>query len=176
VRFATQSRRASISKPFAAPGVTDAVDSIFKDLYSAVRTSTFHAKVSKPTLLPLDVVDRQDVLDALARLAGLYLKLVEHVLSVRRPGGGMFQGGFDMLIGDRVAELEVWVTDDPVPMEENQKTLNPEEGSFVRLPRAPRLPSTRPSCASFSAKQKSRTWRSCRASRALPPSRRTGTP
>jgi len=87
--------------------------------------------VSRPTLLPLDSVDREDVLAALARLAGLYLALVEDTLGIRRAGGFMFGGGFDLLIGNRVGDFAIHVTDDQVRMDGNETMINPS-GGLVR--------------------------------------------
>jgi hypothetical protein len=113
---------------FGRKDAHDPVAAIVEDLYSATRTATFHAKADKPTLLPLDAVDRSTVLDNLSRLAGLYLELVHRTLDVRRTGGGMFKGGFDMLIGGIANELEIHVTDDPVRMEKAHAVINPGGG------------------------------------------------
>jgi len=113
---------------FAAPGAVDPADSIRQELYSDTRTATFHAKVGAPTLLPLDAVDRRAVLASLSRLAGLYLDLVQRTLGVRRPSGGMFRPGFDMLIGNIVEELQIHVTDDPIPMQKTDTVINPGGG------------------------------------------------
>jgi hypothetical protein len=113
---------------FAAPGAVDPADSIRQELYSDTRTATFHAKVGAPTLLPLDAVDRRAVLASLSRLAGLYLDLVQRTLGVRRPSGGMFRAGFDMLIGNIVEEIQIHVTDDPIPMQKTDTVINPRGG------------------------------------------------
>jgi hypothetical protein len=118
---------------FAPKGATDPVAAIVADLYSATRTATFHAKADKRTLLPLDSVDRSVVLDSLSRLARLYLELVLRTLGVRRPGGGMFKGGFDMFIGRGVKGLQVHVTDDPVRADRSQTVINPGGGRVRAL-------------------------------------------
>jgi hypothetical protein len=118
---------------FAPPDAVDPADSIRQELYSDTRTATFHAKVGARTLLPLDAVDRRAVLASLSRLAGLYLALVEKTLGVRRPSGGMFRAGFDMLIGNIVEELQIHVTDDPTPMQETDTVINPGGGVVKAL-------------------------------------------
>src|SRR5207248_5406917 len=98
---------------------------IRRDLYRAVRTATFHSKSVRVTLLPLDAVDRGRVLDALSRLARLYLALAHHILGLRRAGGGVFAGGFNMFIGDVVKDLQVSVTDDTKRAEKTDTVVNP---------------------------------------------------
>jgi hypothetical protein len=68
------------------------------------------------------------VADRLSRLAGLYLALVEQTLGVRRGGGAVMKGGFDMMVGGLVADLEVHVTDDEIPIDETATSVNPGGG------------------------------------------------
>lgn len=118
---------------FAPKDSEDPADSIRKDLYSATRTATFHAKADRDTRLPLDAVDRAVVLDALSRLARLWLALVERTLGVRRPGGGFFRGGFDMLVRGFVEKLEIHVTDDPSRWDPSDTIVNPAGGLVKAL-------------------------------------------
>jgi hypothetical protein len=122
--------------PFAPEGATDPVEAIRSDLYQEARTATFHAKADRPTLLPLDAVDRSVVLDALSRLARLWLALAEHILGLRRKGGGIFAGGFD-LIGSVVEDLEIRVTDDSTRAEDSETVANPGGGPVKPLESRP---------------------------------------
>ena len=122
---------------FAAPSEADPIEAIIRDLYSATRTATFHAKVDQPTLLPLDPVDRVAVNISLTRLSSLYLALVEQRLGVRRPSGAVMRGGFELMIASPVQELQISVTDDPVRFDETHTTINPGGGLVHRLDTRP---------------------------------------
>jgi hypothetical protein len=122
---------------FAADGSIDPPLDIRSDLYRDVRTATFHAKADRDTLLPLDAVDRGEVLDALSRIAGLYLALAEHILGMRRPGGGVFVGGFNMMVGNVVDDLDLTATDDPTRAQESDTDVNPGGGTVLQLESRP---------------------------------------
>lgn len=128
-RALTAAAEAGVPLATNAPaGARDPVPAIRHDLYSDVRTATFHAKASGITLLPLDPVDRGAVLDSLSRLAGLYLELVSVTLGVRRRSGAFFRAGFDLMFGDPFAESVVHVTDDEAPVDASSTSVNPSGG------------------------------------------------
>jgi hypothetical protein len=119
--------------PFAPDGSTDPAEDIRAELYGDVRTATFHAKSGRTTLLPLDAVDRGRVLDALSRLARLYLALAQHILGQRRPEGGVALGGFELSVGRVVDQFEVNVTDDPARADASDTVANPGGGTIIPM-------------------------------------------
>jgi hypothetical protein len=118
----------------APPNAADPVAAIRSDLYSDIRTATFHAKAGARTLLPLDPVDRRAVLERLGRLAGLYLELVERILGARRLAGAVAKAGFDKMFGSLIPELVVHVTDDEVRFDEDASSVNPGGGRVKTIP------------------------------------------
>jgi hypothetical protein len=122
---------------YAPPGATDLVQAIRQELYSDVRTATFHAKVGAPSLLPLDPVDRRAVVESLGRLAGLYLDLAQRVLNTRRFAGAVMKGGFDLMVGSLVAEVKVQVTDDETRIDADSTSVNPGGGRVEAMATRP---------------------------------------
>lgn len=117
---------------FAPPGAADPLNSIYEDLKNT-RNAIFHAKNTRPHLLPHEWPQRPAVLSSLRRLSSLYLKLADPLLHLRRPSGGVYAGGFKLMTQHLDKSLVIHVTDDEAPVGPDTATINPGGGRVVSL-------------------------------------------
>ena len=118
---------------FVPAGAGEPVQQLWDELYRDVRSAIFHAKSSRPTILPHGGDRRREVADSLRRATSLYLALAEHVLHVRRPSGGIFAGFWTMQTDSLVDRLTIVATDDPLPVSDSDDTVNPGGGLVVTM-------------------------------------------
>lgn len=119
---------------FASPGASDPVAAIVRDLYSATRTNVFHAKSSRPHVLPGERAAVRRVRQNIEPLAGLYLAVVDHELGMRRAAGGMTLHGFDSLAASGLWDtVTLTVSDDPSRFDPADEVFNPAGGAVVPL-------------------------------------------
>jgi hypothetical protein len=118
--------------PFAPPGAADPLIAIYDDLRKT-RNAVFHAKSTRPHLLPHEWPKRAAVVSSLGRLSRLYLKLVDAGLQVRRPSGGFFASGFKLMTQHLDKSVVIHVTDDEAPVDPDTATINPGGGRVVSL-------------------------------------------
>ncbi len=119
--------------PFAPPGAADSLSSIYDDLYVNTRNAVFHAKSTRPHLLPHEWPERAAVVSSLRRLSRLYLKLVDAHLQLRRPSSGFYASGFKLMTQHLDKSLVIHVTDDETPVGPDTATINPGGGRVVSL-------------------------------------------
>jgi hypothetical protein len=110
------------------------IDLAYSYFYDEARTHLFHAKASRGPLLPSEQAGNNLFVLRHRRLTDLYLGLLEHVTGVRRPSGGLFKGGFDLMIGFVDVEPVIEVTDDPAPTDPDGTSINPDGGMLVQAP------------------------------------------
>ena len=93
----------------------------YKYFYDDLRTHLFHAKASRQPTLPHDTAAARDLAERHERLTRLYLDLLSAMTGVRRAGGGVMIGGFEMIAAALDDSPRVLVSDDPEP-------FDPDEG------------------------------------------------
>lgn len=108
----------------------------YEYFYDQLRVSIFHAKGSRGPRLPQDVAGMADLAERHERLTRLYLDLLDEVTQVRRAGGGMTYGGFDLMTPELEPGSEVHLTDDPAPCAKSDTSVNPSGNSVVAAPAA----------------------------------------
>jgi hypothetical protein len=119
---------------FAPPGTPDPVAAIVRDLYSATRTNVFHAKSSRPHVLPGDRAAIRRVRQSIEPLAGLYLAVVEQELGMRRAAGGMTLYHFNAMVSSGLWDtMTLMLSDDPSPFDSAHEDFNPTGGAVVPL-------------------------------------------
>jgi hypothetical protein len=118
---------------FAPAGATDPVQALWDELYRDRRSALFHAKSSRVYLLPHSSAKRREVMESLRRITSLYLAVAEKVISIRRPGGGIFAGFWRMQTDSLVGRLEIVATDDAAPFSADDTQVNPSGGRIVAL-------------------------------------------
>jgi hypothetical protein len=132
---------------YAPPASIDPPDDIYQDVYARTRTAIFHAKQGRAAFLPQHPSTRADVVDTLERLSRLYLDLVDKALGVRRTGGGMTLGGFNLAMQSFInATSEVAISDDDSPLDRNDTAVNPGGGSVAQFAAAYDPNLDRPGC------------------------------
>lgn len=109
---------------FVPQGTPDPVQALWDDLYRDVRSALFHAKASRPTIVPHGSNQRQEIAESLTRATALYLALAKYVLHIRRPGGGIFAGFWRMQTDALVGRLSIVATDDPAPVSPDDEDVN----------------------------------------------------
>jgi hypothetical protein len=129
---------------FVPTGTADPVLHLFNDLYIAMRSAMSHAKSGRPILLPQDEHERRAVTDSLRVLVAFFLRLAEKHLGARRPGGGMFAGGFKMMFGSALDQMKVHVSDDESPFDARDTLPNPGGGAMRELTTAAPIEAPRP--------------------------------
>jgi len=119
---------------FAPPGVRDPVAAIVRDLYSVTRTGVFHAKASRPHVLPGERAAVRRVRQKIELLAGVYLAVVESELGARRVASGISLHAFDaMVTSDLWKTMTLAVSDDPSAFDPADEKFNPSGGNVVPL-------------------------------------------
>lgn len=119
---------------FASLGARDPVAAIVRDLYSVTRTGVFHAKSTRPHVLPGDRAAVRRVREMIEPLAGVYLAVVERELGARRAASGITLHAFEAMVSSDLWEtMTIAVSDDPSPFDPADETLNPSEGHVVPL-------------------------------------------
>jgi hypothetical protein len=125
-------------------GTSDPVQYLFDELYVNMRSAMSHAKSGRPVLLPQDESERRAIVDSLKRLVGLFLKLADTHLGLRRPGGAMFAGAFRMMFGPALDRMTMYVSDDESPFDASDSAPNPAGGVMRELAMAAHVESPRP--------------------------------
>jgi hypothetical protein len=132
---------------YAPPESTNPPADICEDIYTRTRTAIFHAKQGRPTLLPQHHGPRAGVVDTLERLSRLYLDLVNTYLGLRRTGGGMTLGGFNLAMQSFInTTSEVAISDDHSPLDPDDTVVNPDGGSVAQFAAAYDPALDRPGC------------------------------
>ena len=98
-------------------GPASAEETLYQELYVSLRTTVFHAKTNRPTLLPRHEPDRKLVLAGLKRLRDLYLAIVERHHRMRRLTGVIFPLGAQVMLSPIFDHLRVFVTSDESPVD-----------------------------------------------------------
>jgi len=120
--------------PFATPGATDPVQDLYDELYVRTRTALFHAKTSRPSILPhAPGPDRRLVASMVARLVQMYIALAEKELGTCFASGGFSAHAFDKMTDPSRIQLRLHITDDPVAASLDSKVVNPSGGAVVDL-------------------------------------------
>jgi len=133
---------------YAPPGSIDPPAAIYQDVYAQTRTAIFHAKQGRTVFLPQHLgTTRAGVVDTLERLSRLYLDLVDKALGVRRTGGGMTLGGFNLAMQPLInTTSEVAISDDDSPLDPDDTAVNPGGGSVAQFAAAYDPNLDRPGC------------------------------
>jgi hypothetical protein len=98
-------------KRFLPGQPTNAVDAFMNLIYEDLRTAVFHAKTSRPVVLPQsDPSARRKLVDGLRLLGEVVKALAEHQLHVRRPSGGIFAGFWRMQTSGPAQQAKLAVT------------------------------------------------------------------
>jgi hypothetical protein len=108
-------------------------DAVFSELYEQIRTSIFHAKNGRPVLLPQDQAHRKTVAAAKERYTRLYLDLATKELDVVFTSGAITTAGFSILVEPALAQLRLYVTDDPGTGGEADTAISPADCASVAL-------------------------------------------
>ena len=111
----------------------DPVQYLFDELYVNMRSAMSHAKSGRPVLLPQDESERLKIVGSLKRLVGLFLKLAEAHLGLRRAGGAMFAVAFRMMFGPALDQMTLYVSDDESPIDASDSVPNPAGGLLREL-------------------------------------------
>jgi hypothetical protein len=114
-------------------GTRDPMQYLFDELYVSMRSAMSHAKSGRPVLLPQDESERRAIVDSLKRLVGLFLKLADARLGLRRGGGAMFAGAFRMMFGPALDQMTMYVSDDESPFDASDSVPNPAGGVMREL-------------------------------------------
>lgn len=122
---------------FAPRGSVNPVDDLFNELYTATRTSLFHAKTSRPSLLPhVSGGGKEAVTAAVERLGSLYIRLAQEELSTRSPMSVITYEGFDMMTENLKSSIRLHATDDPDVAKAGDAgidVINPAGGTVIAL-------------------------------------------
>ncbi len=118
--------------PFVPRGVSDPLEALCENLYST-RNRVFHAKGSRPSLLPQDDYERAAVVDRLERLGSLYLALANKFLGLRFGLSFFTQHWFKTIAKGLEDRLIIQVTDDTAPLDGTSTAINPGGGHVVTL-------------------------------------------
>lgn len=120
--------------PFAAPGAADPIQDLYDHLYIRTRTAVFHAKTSRPSILPHSPgSDRAQVAEAFRRAARLFIALAEAELGARSVMSGFFVGGFDLMTQSLKTRLRLHATDDPAAATPESLAGVPAGGNILNL-------------------------------------------
>lgn len=120
--------------PYAPKGSTNPVDDLFNQLYVDTRTALFHAKGSRPSLLPHAAAKEQETVAAVVeRLGSLFIRLAESELNTRSRSGGLFAGGFDLMTTHLKTKVTLHATDDPEVDDPDSTVINPAGGTVIDL-------------------------------------------
>ncbi len=119
---------------FAPAGAHDPLAAIVRDLYTATRTNVFHAKSSRPHVLPGDRAAIRRVRQRIEPLAGLYLAVVEQELGMRRAASGITLHAFTEMVSSGLWDtMTLMVSDDRSPFDPADEDFNPAGGAVVQL-------------------------------------------
>jgi len=118
---------------FAPLDAVDPIAAIVRDLYSATRTGIFHAKSSRPHVLPGDRAAVRRVWQKIEPLAGVYLAVVESELGARRARSGISLHTFDAMVASAWKTMTLAVSDDPSAFDPSDEKFNPSGGNVVSL-------------------------------------------
>jgi hypothetical protein len=120
--------------PYAPKGSTNPVDDLFNELYVDTRTALFHAKGSRPSLLPHTTGKGQEtVTAAVERLSNLFMKLAERELNTRSKSSFLFAAGFDLMTQHLKTKVSLHATDDPEVGHPDNTVINPAGGAVIDL-------------------------------------------
>jgi hypothetical protein len=98
-------------KRFLPGQPANAVDAFMNLIYEDLRTAVFHAKTSRPVVLPQsDPSARRKLVDGLRVLGEVVKALAEHQLRVRRPSGGIFASFWRMQTSGPAQRAKLAVT------------------------------------------------------------------
>lgn len=118
---------------FAPPRIANPnEEDIYNDLYKDMRTALFHSKRTWAHYIPHEPLDRAKVQQSYARLAKLYLAVVQSSLQVTRRSGGATEAGFQELTKSMDNNPAMYVSPDCTP--ENQLEDQFFSASFALLP------------------------------------------
>ena len=125
---------------YARPGsIGDPIDAIRSEIYTRVRTSTFHAKSGAAVLMPHDDVTRTALRDTVQRVRCLYLDLAQEVLDVRFVGrGGLAPAGFRSMTSG-IAVHQMYVSSEPIDVSGSRDVQLPERSELFDAEHAPPL-------------------------------------
>jgi hypothetical protein len=122
----------SLSDYTSTPG-SSTVDDVFDDLYRQVRTSIFHAKNGRPTLLPQDRARREAVLSAKERYTRFYLDIARNELNARFSSGAMTNQGFALMAAPMFDNAVIEVTDDATSASSEDEVTSPAGHAVVPI-------------------------------------------
>jgi len=122
---------------FAPLGSSNPSQDIYNDLYVGTRSALFHAKGSRPFLLPQDAAQRAGVLASLDRLGRLYCALAKKRLGINPGVGLMTIEGFRAMSKAWEPDFRIYVTDDTAPLDAASTGLNPGGGLVQALSTRP---------------------------------------
>jgi hypothetical protein len=121
-------------EPYAQDRSADPVENLYEELYVKIRTALFHAKGSRPSLLPHDGANAQtNVGGAVERLGHLVMKLAESELNTRTSSSFIYPSGFDLLTEHLLKNVSLHATDDPNIENPNNTMINPTGGTVINL-------------------------------------------
>jgi hypothetical protein len=120
--------------PYAPKGSTNPVDDLFEELYVNTRTALFHAKGSRPSLLPHTGARGQETVAAVVeRLGHLFMKLAGSELNTHSSSGFLFAAGFNLMTQHLKAKVSLHATDDPDVEDPDNTMINPTGGTVIDL-------------------------------------------
>jgi hypothetical protein len=121
-------------EPYAQGRSADPVENLYEELYVKIRTALFHAKGSRPSLLPHDGANAQtNVGGAVERLGHLVMKLAESELNTRTSSSFIYPSGFDLITEHLLKNVSLHATDDPNIKNPNNTMINPTGGTVINL-------------------------------------------
>ena len=100
--------------PYASKGSINPVEDLFNELYVNTRTALFHAKRSRPSLLPhASGKGHETVAAVVERLGRLFMELARSELNTRSSSGLLFAAAFDHMTEHLKTRASLHATDDP---------------------------------------------------------------
>lgn len=120
--------------PYAAKGSLNPVDDLFNELYVNTRTALFHAKGSRPSLLPhAGGMEHETVAAVVERLGRLFVKLARSELNTRSSSSFLFAAAFDHMTQHLKTRISLHATDDPDVGNRDNTVVNPTGGAVIDL-------------------------------------------
>jgi hypothetical protein len=126
----------------ASRGASDAAGDIVDRLYT-VRLHLFHAKTGR-TLIPDERISYAAVAEAYPILLTLWTEIVREWLSLRRGGGAITYGGFQLMVERSCTSARIAVTPDATPPDKADQAVSPSGMPVFTFAAAPNLVELRP--------------------------------
>jgi hypothetical protein len=114
------------------------VDAFMNLIYTDLRTAVFHAKTSRPVVLPQsDPAARKELVDGLRIIGEIVKELADRQLQVRRPSGGIFAGFWRMQTSGLAERARLAITSAPEALGDRQGVRNDPRLVYLSTRAAP---------------------------------------